>query len=238
MPTISPIYHGDTSFSEVPGWRLTKKRGISDHLTRIYHGNAALIPAFIAANPVLGSLGPGVGVTYDSVYPWMVLTEMDIGSAEGPDGKATLTFDGYNFIFGSLVGNLQTSGKWVKRQATLTTDNTADPPFQVTYSAPILTYAYVTGGLVRTPIYQGAAQAPNTITVLDVVPLSPALPSYVMQGTLQYAAYAICEDFSFQQKGQNYDYKESWIVTVAPKATVGNSPGQIVIGGLNTPPDF
>lgn len=231
MSTISPVYRGDCNIEEVPGSKYTRKRGVSDVLTRTYQGNASLVPSFLLANPVLGSLSGSTGTTYDYEYTYMVLTSIDV-SYEGPEAKLNLLFQGYNFAVLGSSNNLQQSGTWEPRSVYLQTDNTADPQYRVNYYSPTLTYKYVQNGILDTPIYQGASRSPSTITILDSSPVGPTTPNYVRQGNFVFTPFSVCTSFRFDQKGLNFDYQETWVVVIQPTSTSGNGPLQLSISGV------
>lgn len=241
MSTVSSIYIGDISISEVPGSKYTKKRGVSDTLTRPYEGSVNLLQAFIAANPVLGALSGGTGIVYDYQYPWMVLTQLD-ASEDGPEAKCTLYFQGYDFSVLGASNNLQQSGSWEPRSVYLKTDNPLDGQWLVNYYSPTLTYKYVTNGINNTPLYQAASRSPATITILDAKQIStsdgvnPPNPAYVRVGNWVFTPFSVCTSFRFDQKGLNFDYQETWVVVIQPTTASGQGPQQLTIGGANLPP--
>lgn len=225
---MNPKYVGDCSVAEVPGSQLTQKRGQAATLIRVFEGSADDLDAFLRSNPVLST---------DEYIPSMVLDEYHC-EFDGPQVKVTLTYYGLPSILGGSASQLQSNVRWYPRCAQLGTDNPADGIYSVNYKAPTITYRYTASSRLSDPQYEDASESPSDIVISDAQQISipgggPPDPKYVRQGNFVYSAFSVCDDFQRDQKGNIYNYSETWAVIIQRPGTA--SAGTLSLDGAIAP---
>jgi hypothetical protein len=210
---VNPIYVGNCSIEEVPGGRLTYPRGEAAKLTRVFEGDASDVASFLNQYPALST---------DYAIPSMVLSDIDV-MYEGPQVRCTLTYFGLPGGPSTVPNDYQTNLSWHPRSATLYTDIAADGPYAVNYFAPTITYKYCRENQLDTPIFQDYCRNPNYFTIFDSD--SAPSPSFVgpvnptRKGTFQYDVNPVCTGFERDQKGNIYNYLETWACLLQQAAT-------------------
>lgn len=203
MSTYTTI--GDVGMEEVPGSKLTLKRGTAGKLTRAFEGDAINVPNFLLSHPIWG-------VT-DYEFTSMVLDEIDV-DYNGPTAKINCTYWGIPVVPGFNPNNLQQDAKFETRSVQLDTTSTADGEWIVNYYSPIITYRYTSSATLKDPLYQGFSQDPSNITIMDyhVAPPFTQPAGYTLAGTFRYNVYSVCTQFTRNQKGNIFNYAETWSV--------------------------
>jgi hypothetical protein len=231
---MDPIYVGDCSIEEVPGSKITYPRGEAAKLVRVFEGSAGDLASFLGQYPILSN---------DTDIPGMVLEDIDVDYA-GPEVRCRLTYYGLPGGPSTVPDDYQTEAEWHPRSVQLATDNPSDGELIVNYYSPIITYKYCRADALDTPLYEDYSENPDTITVLDYSPATNPAPSsplssgYVVQGNFLYQIYSVCTSFKRSQKGNIYNYQETWSVLLqkpAGSGTLGNAPRKLNVDAASIP---